>query len=87
MKILLLASLFLMPSLATGATVLIGSGTNNGNFNEDTYRQALSLQRLTDAQVREDLGIGLLSGRTIWPLSLRLGPPWVFSIDGDSSMP
>ena len=36
MKILLLASLFVMPSLATGATVLIGPGTNNGNFNEDT---------------------------------------------------
>ena len=39
----------------------------DGNFSEDTYRQALSLQRLTDAQVREDLGIGLLSQQLLIP--------------------
>ena len=27
----------------------------DGNFSEDTYRQALAQQRITDAQIREDL--------------------------------
>ncbi|MEO2167982.1 MAG: GTP-binding protein, partial [bacterium] len=39
----------------------------HADFSEDTYRQALSLQRLTDAQVREDLGIGLLSQQLLIP--------------------
>ncbi|MBO6768622.1 MAG: SurA N-terminal domain-containing protein [Erythrobacter sp.] len=39
----------------------------DGNFSEDTYRQALAQQRITDAQVREDLGIGLLSQQMLFP--------------------
>ncbi len=39
----------------------------DGNFSEDTYRQALAQQRLTDAQIREDLGVGLLSQQLMIP--------------------
>ena len=41
----------------------------NGNFSEETYRQALALQRITDAQVRSDLGVGLLSQQMLIPAS------------------
>ena len=39
----------------------------DGNFSEDIYRQTLSQQRLTDAQVRDDLGVGLLSQQLLIP--------------------
>lgn len=39
----------------------------DGNFSEEVYRQALSQQRLTDAQVRDDLGVGLLSQQLLIP--------------------
>ena len=47
----------------------------DGNFSEDTYRQALALQRITDAQVREDLGIGLLSQQLLIPASFGATVP------------
>ena len=39
----------------------------DGNFSEDTYRQALAQQRISEAQVREDLGLGLLSQQILIP--------------------
>ncbi|WP_370032020.1 peptidylprolyl isomerase [Qipengyuania mesophila] len=39
----------------------------DGNFSEDIYRQTLQQQRLTDAQVRDDLGVGLLSQQLLIP--------------------
>ena len=47
----------------------------DGNFSEDTYRQALALQRLSDADVREDLGIGLLSQQMLLPASFGATVP------------
>lgn len=47
----------------------------DGNFSEDTYRQALALQRVTDAQLREDLGIGLLSQQMLIPAGFGAGVP------------
>ena len=39
----------------------------DGNFSEDTYRAAIAQQGLTDAQVREDLGQGLLAQQLLVP--------------------
>lgn len=39
----------------------------DGNFSEDTYRQALAQQRISEKQVRDDLGLGLLSQQIILP--------------------
>ncbi len=39
----------------------------DGSFDESTYRQALAQQRVSDAQVREDLGTGLLSQQLLLP--------------------
>ena len=47
----------------------------DGNFSEDTYRQALALQRVTDAQLREDLGIGLLSQQMLIPAGFGASVP------------
>ena len=47
----------------------------DGNFSEDTYRQALAQQRITDAQIREDLGIGLLSQQLLGPASFGSSVP------------
>ncbi|QYJ06126.1 peptidylprolyl isomerase [Qipengyuania flava] len=47
----------------------------DGNFSEDTYRQSLAIQRITDAQVREDLGIGLLSQQVLIPASFGATVP------------
>ena len=47
----------------------------DGNFSEDTYRQALAQQRITDAQVREDLRIGLLSQQFLIPASIGASVP------------
>ena len=47
----------------------------DGNFSEDTYRQALAQQRVTDAQVREDLGTGLLSQQLLIPAGFGASVP------------
>ncbi len=47
----------------------------DGNFSEDTYRQALAQQRVSDAEVREDLGIGLLSQQLLVPASFGASVP------------
>lgn len=47
----------------------------DGNFSEDTYRQALAQQRITDAQVREDFGLGLLSQQLLLPAGFGVGVP------------
>jgi peptidyl-prolyl cis-trans isomerase D len=47
----------------------------DGNFSEETYRQALALQRITDAQVRSDLGVGLLSQQMLIPASFGASVP------------
>ena len=47
----------------------------DGNFSEETYRQALALQRITDAQVRNDLGVGLLSQQMLIPASFGASVP------------
>ena len=39
----------------------------DGNFSEETYRAAIAQQGLTDAQVREDLGQGLLAQQLLVP--------------------
>ena len=39
----------------------------DGNFSEDTYRAAIAQQGLTDAQVRDDLGQGLLAQQLLVP--------------------
>ena len=39
----------------------------DGNFSEDSYRQVLAQQRINDAQVRDDLGLGLLSQQLLIP--------------------
>ncbi|MBX7481212.1 peptidylprolyl isomerase [Qipengyuania qiaonensis] len=47
----------------------------DGNFSEETYRQALALQRITDAQVRSDLGVGLLSQQMLIPAGFGASVP------------
>lgn len=47
----------------------------NGSFSEDVYRQALAQGRFTDAQVREDLGTGLLSQQLFIPASFGATVP------------
>lgn len=41
----------------------------DGNFSEETYRQMLAQQGVTDAQVRDDLGTALLAQQQIIPAS------------------
>lgn len=41
----------------------------DGNFSEDSYRQVLAQQRLSDAQVREDLRVGLIAQQLLIPAS------------------
>ena len=47
----------------------------DGNFDEQTYRQALAMQRISDAQVRSDLGVGLLSQQLLIPASFGASVP------------
>ncbi|NMW31476.1 peptidylprolyl isomerase [Altererythrobacter sp. RZ02] len=51
----------------------------DGNFDDDVYRQALSQQRLTDAQVRDDLGKGLLAQQILIPAAFGAGTPDKFA--------
>ncbi|WP_435417527.1 SurA N-terminal domain-containing protein [Parerythrobacter aurantius] len=39
----------------------------DGNFSEELYRAAIARQGLTDAQVREDLGAGLIAQQVVQP--------------------
>ncbi len=47
----------------------------DGNFDEQTYRQTLAAQRISDAQVRSDLGVGLLSQQLLIPASFGASVP------------
>lgn len=51
----------------------------DGNFDDDVYRQALSQQRLTDAQVRDDLGKGLLARQILVPAAFGAKTPDKFA--------
>ncbi|QKG71637.1 peptidyl-prolyl cis-trans isomerase [Erythrobacter mangrovi] len=47
----------------------------DGNFSEDTYRQVLAQQRITDAQARDDLGTRLLAQQVFVPAGLGASIP------------
>lgn len=47
----------------------------DGNFNEQMYRDAIARQGLTDAQVREDLGAGLIAQQVMNPAGLGAAMP------------
>lgn len=47
----------------------------DGNFNQQQYQQVLSQQRLTDAQVREDIAQGLVAKQVLVPVSFGAVAP------------
>ncbi|WP_128892681.1 peptidylprolyl isomerase [Erythrobacter sp. HKB08] len=47
----------------------------DGNFDQEAYRQALASRRLTDAQVRDDLGQGLLAQQVLVPAAFGAKAP------------
>jgi peptidyl-prolyl cis-trans isomerase D len=47
----------------------------DGNFNEAQYRQVLAQQRLSDAQVREDLAQGLVAKQVLVPIAFGAVAP------------
>ncbi len=51
----------------------------DGNFDDATYRQAISAQGLSDAMVREDLGAGLLAQQVLVPASFGAVAPDKFA--------
>lgn len=52
---------------------------SDGNFDNETYRAALAQQRLTDAQVRDDLGKGLLAQQILVPSAFGATTPDKFA--------
>ena len=46
-----------------------------GNFDEETYRAAIAQQGMTDAQVRDDLGSGLIAQQLLVPASFGAQVP------------
>ncbi|MGB7374551.1 SurA N-terminal domain-containing protein [Pontixanthobacter sp.] len=52
---------------------------SDGNFDNETYRAALAQQRLTDAQVRDDLGKGLLAQQILVPSAFGAATPDAFA--------
>ena len=47
----------------------------DGNFNDKQYRSVLSQQRLTDAQVREDIAQGLVAKQVLVPVAFGASTP------------
>ncbi len=71
-KVGIVASDALVGSELTKIPAFLGP---DGNFNDKQYRGVLSQQRLTDAQVREDLAQGLVAKQVLVPVAFGATTP------------